>query len=778
MIVPRPRRVGLPPGKPAGGTSVLLFLLLLTLVSPPFVARVDAKKILPSPPPEPKLLCGLNVVVCGSNGLMYPCREMAPAGMATTTNLAGCRPPGNPPLVTPTEVQCPVKSSKVCASNGRIYPCADVAPKGLLTTTDLTACQTPATCPWSTSAYSKASLALLANECSTLARSPTSSSSLIGCCAATSALLQSTAIATAKAKLPRVNTPAVFDARAGQCLKQFVPFIQGGKAAAAATTAPVAAAAVLFKYNPVMKCAPLGFGAAQFGLEGGKGACRGITTDAQLTSALKASPVWWVSSYMRTYCSSTMGNTGRCLDCAKQVSTLFDALIRPGDTVPQKQRCWGLISYYVASLIGNSTAHSMGIAFCLHKNAPYSLLPPGTTIKTVANKATNKPATIKTATIKTTTIKTSNGPTIQPNVKPSIEPANNPSLKATFEAANSQPMGDTIPRQQVPDASLTFTFHAAADTSAQSNSAHASSVRSTSATAVILASVALMVLLAAVVAAAILAVRGGHHHMHRQRLASSSSGCASQRISSVCSEKLFSASEKPTGYVSGSASGALSAGVPLKASVSGSSIGSSGVSDGGGSREGSVSSTVGLMGHLTGHALGAASDAAVASKVPVAPPPVVAAAAAAPARGVTAFVAAAFTRGAAAAPSAAAVSPRGAAGAAAAAAASPRGAAASTLGKPVTASRFVMDATAAAPAQPPAAEAAAAKASGATATGGAAAAPLPRKPSLPFLASALATGTFASSIHSPVRRRAGVFAPPPPATSSAPAAAAKGGGEK
>ncbi|CAI5462938.1 unnamed protein product [Closterium sp. Yama58-4] len=521
------RPVSLPPGRATGGTtSVWRYLLVLAVVSlvslVSLVSPVDSKKTFSPPPAQPIILCSLNVIVCGANGQMYPCREMAPKGMATTTDLSKCRPPGDV-IVTPSEAQCPVKAPKVCASDGRNYPCANVAPKGLLTTTDLSACQTPATCPWSTSAYSKSSLALLANECSTLAPSSSSStplpitSSLIGCCAATSALLQSTAIATAKAKSPRVNTPAVYSARAGQCMKEFVPYIQSPKAAfAAATAASAAAVAVLSKFNPVLQCGRLGFGAAQFGLEGGKGACRGITTEAQLTSALKASPVWWVSSYMKKDCSSTTGSTGRCSDCAKQVSTLFDALIRPGDTVSQKQRCWALIAYYAASSLGNSTSQSNGIALCLHKNAPSSLLPPGTSIKA---------ATI-------------NAPTNKTILKPrSSLPAVKPTIKAALYAADSQ---------QVLDPPATSTFRAAADTSPDASSAPSTSAQSTSATAIIVASVALAVLLAAVVAATILAVRGARHHMHRQRLASSISI-----------------------YPSGSVSAALTAGTPLKASVSG-----------------------------------------------------------------------------------------------------------------------------------------------------------------------------------------------------------------
>ncbi|CAI6002911.1 unnamed protein product [Closterium sp. NIES-64] len=526
------RPVGLPPGRDTGGTSsVWRFFLVLSLVLPlSLVSPVDSKKIFSPPPAQPIIMCSLNVIVCGANGQMYPCREMAPKGMTTTTDLSKCRPPGDV-IVTPSEAQCPVKAPKVCASDGRNYPCADVAPKGLLTTTDLSACQTPATCPWSTSAYSKSSLALLATACSTLNPSSSSSStplpitsSLIGCCAATSALLQSTAIATAKVQSPRVNTPAVYDARAGQCMKEFVPFVQSPKAAFAAATA--AAAAALSKFNPVLQCGRLGFGAAQFGLEGGKGACRGITTEAQLTSALKASPVWWVSSYMKKDCSSTTGSNGRCSDCAKQVSTLFDALVRPRDSVPQKHRCWALMSYYAASSLGNSTAQSNGIAFCLHKNAPASLLPPGTSIKTATITA----------------------PTIKPaaTVKPPSLPPVKPTIKAAFDAADFQPIGDTLPRQQVLDASPTSTFRAAADTSPSASSAPSTSVRSTSATAIILASVALAVLLAAVVAATILAVRGARHHMHRQRLASS-------------------ISVYPSGSVSAAA---LSAGTPLKASVS------------------------------------------------------------------------------------------------------------------------------------------------------------------------------------------------------------------
>ncbi|CAI5526684.1 unnamed protein product [Closterium sp. Naga37s-1] len=495
---------------------------------------------------------------------------MAPKGMATTTDLTKCRPPGDA-IVTPSEAQCPVKAPKVCASDGRNYPCADVAPKGLLTTTDLSACQAPATCPWSTSAYSKSSLALLANACSTLAPSSSSSTplpitpSLIGCCAATSAILQSTAIATAKAKSPRVNTPAVYDARAGQCMKDFVPYLQSPKAAFAAATA--AAAAALSKFNPVLQCGRLGLGATQFGLEGGKGACRGITTEAQLLSALKASPVWWVSSYMQKDCSSTTGSTGRCLDCAKQVFTLFDALIRPGDSVPQKQRCWALISYYAASSLGNSTSQSNGIALCLHKNAPNSLLPTGTTIKA----ATIKPAA-----------------TIRP---PSLPPVK-PTIKIALGDADFQPIGDTLPRQQVLDPSPTSTFRAAVDTSSGASSAPSTSAGSTSATAIILASVALAVLLAAVVAATILAVRGARHNMHRQRLASSISV-----------------------YPSGSVSAALSSGTPLKASVSGSEAwgGSSGVREGGVSRDGSVSSLVGPG------VLAAVPAAAAAAAAP--PPP-------------------------------------------------------------------------------------------------------------------------------------------------------------
>ncbi|CAI5480338.1 unnamed protein product [Closterium sp. Yama58-4] len=494
------RPMGLPPGRATGGAkSVWRFLLVLAVVSlVSLVSPVDSKKIFSPPPAQPIIMCSLNVIVCGANGQMYPCREMAPKGMATTTDLSKCRPPGDV-IVTPSESQCPIKASKVCASDGRNYSCANVAPKGLLTTTDLSACQTPATCPWSTSAYSKSSLALLANACSSLPLSSSSSSStplpitssLIGCCAATSALLQSTAIATAKAKSPRVNTPAVFDARAGQCMKEFVPYLQSPKAAlAAAASASAAAVAVLSKFNPVLQCGRLGFGAVQFGLDGGKGACHGITTEAQLTSALKASPVGWVSSYMQKDCSSTTGSSGRCPDCAKQVSTLFDALVHPGDSTSQKQRCWALIAYYTASSLGNSTSQSNGIALCLHKNAPSSLLPPGTTIKA---------ATIIAA----------------PAIKPAatVKPPSLPPVKPTSKI--------TVGTAEVMDPTPASTFRAAVDTSAGASSAPSTSARSTSATAIIVASVALAVLLAAVVAATVLAVRGARHHMHRQRLASS-----------------------------------------------------------------------------------------------------------------------------------------------------------------------------------------------------------------------------------------------------------------
>ncbi|CAI7788533.1 unnamed protein product [Closterium sp. NIES-53] len=118
------RPVGLPPGRATGETSsVWRFLLVLSLIAPlallSLVSPVDSKKIFSPPPAQPVILCSLNVIVCGANGQMYPCKEMAPKGMATTTDLTKCRPPGGE-LNT---VVCGATGWVVVSgANGQMYP--------------------------------------------------------------------------------------------------------------------------------------------------------------------------------------------------------------------------------------------------------------------------------------------------------------------------------------------------------------------------------------------------------------------------------------------------------------------------------------------------------------------------------------------------------------------------------------------------------------------------------------------------------------------------------